>query len=161
MLFQRFDWLLLLAKGGRTVYFGEIGRNATVLKDYFIRNGAADCPPGVNPAEYMLEVIGAAPGAHTDIDWPAVWRQTPEYQEVQNELSRLGKTAISQAKSAPGDTSAYKEFAAPFSAQFLEVTRRVLAQYWRSPSYIYSKALLSVGSVSNSEYYFVQDTLLH
>lgn len=39
MLFQRFDRLLLLAKGGRTVYFGEIGENAKTLMDYFVRNG--------------------------------------------------------------------------------------------------------------------------
>lgn len=56
MLFQRFDRLLLLAKGGKTVYFGEIGRNSEILLDYFARNGGPRCPPGANPAEHMLEV---------------------------------------------------------------------------------------------------------
>ncbi|KAK1598936.1 ABC-2 type transporter [Colletotrichum navitas] len=146
MLFQRFDRLLLLARGGRTVYFGEIGRNSQTLVDYFVRNGGPDCPPGANPAEYMLEVIGAAPGAHTDIDWPAVWRQTPEYQSVQDELARLraGTSAESAPASKP-DASSYKEFAADYITQFEEVTTRVFQQYWRSPSYIYSKATLSVG----------------
>jgi ATP-binding cassette, subfamily G (WHITE), member 2, PDR len=36
--------------------------------DYFARNGVPECPDGVNPAEHMLEIIGAAPGAHTEID---------------------------------------------------------------------------------------------
>lgn len=53
MLFQRFDRLLLLAKGGRTVYFGDIGQNANILIDYFRRNGGPECPLGTNPAEYM------------------------------------------------------------------------------------------------------------
>ncbi|KAG9723929.1 putative ABC multidrug transporter, partial [Aureobasidium melanogenum] len=65
MLFQRFDRLLFLARGGRTVYFGEVGENSNVLTAYFERNGAHKCPPDANPAEWMLEVIGAAPGSHT------------------------------------------------------------------------------------------------
>lgn len=56
MLFQRFDRLLLLAKGGKTVYFGEIGRNSRTLLNYFERNGGPKCPSGANPAEHMLEV---------------------------------------------------------------------------------------------------------
>lgn len=54
ILFQRFDRLLLLAKGGKTVYFGEIGHNSRILINYFVRHGGEDCPEGVNPAEYML-----------------------------------------------------------------------------------------------------------
>ncbi|KAF1813814.1 ABC-2 type transporter [Eremomyces bilateralis CBS 781.70] len=146
VLFQRFDRLLLLASGGRTVYFGEIGKNSKVLVDYFVRHGAPDCLPGTNPAEYMLEVIGAAPGAHTDIDWPALWRTNPEYQEVQHELVRLSNFE-KKTEPSPKDALDFEEFAAPFSVQFLEVTNRVLGQYWRSPSYIYSKALLSIGTV--------------
>lgn len=56
MLFQRFDRLLLLAKGGKTVYFGEIGRNSKTLLEYFARNGGPSCPEGANPAEHMLNV---------------------------------------------------------------------------------------------------------
>lgn len=73
ILFQRFDRLLFLAKGGRTVYFGEIGNNSKILQAYFERNGAPQCPPAANPAEWMLEIIGAAPGSSTDIDWPSTW----------------------------------------------------------------------------------------
>ncbi|KAK1634653.1 P-loop containing nucleoside triphosphate hydrolase protein [Colletotrichum phormii] len=120
MLFQRFDRLILLARGGRTVYFREIGKNSQTLVDYFVRNGGLECPPGANPAEYMLEVIGAAPGAHTDIDWPAVWRQTPEYQSVQYELTRLCSGGPARPALADGqDQSTYKEFAAGFSTQIL------------------------------------------
>lgn len=40
MLFQQFDRLLFLAKGGRTVYFGDIGQESRTLLDYFEANGA-------------------------------------------------------------------------------------------------------------------------
>jgi len=141
MLFQRFDRLLFLAKGGKTVYFGDIGKNAETMRAYFERNGADACPPDANPAEWMLEVIGAAPGSHTDIDWPKVWRESPEYQAVQDELRRL-KENPKQTTPLDEDPDSYKEFAAPFWEQLRLVTHRVFQQYWRTPSYIYSKASL-------------------
>lgn len=150
MLFQRFDRLLLLAKGGRTVYFGEVGANSATLMDYFVRNGGPPLPQGTNPAEHMLAVIGAAPGASSDIDWPTVWKSSPEYQITQDELANLssGATAAAADSRASDDPSNYNEFAAPLSKQVFEVTQRVFQQYWRSPNYLYSKFLLSAGAVS-------------
>ncbi|KAF2681574.1 hypothetical protein K458DRAFT_420360 [Lentithecium fluviatile CBS 122367] len=144
LLFQRFDRLLLLSKGGKTVYFGEIGYGSRTLLDYFVRNGAPSCAPGANPAEYMLEVIGAAPGSHTDIDWPATWRASKEYERVHAELSRLRQQSSEHAPSEAADEN-LKTFAAPFATQLALVAKRCAQQYWRTPSYIYSKALLTVG----------------
>ncbi|KAK8215113.1 Multidrug resistance protein [Zalaria obscura] len=148
MLFQRFDRLLFLARGGRTVYFGEVGHNSKILTDYFERNGAHPCPPDANPAEWMLEVIGAAPGSHTDIDWHQTWRNSPEIREVHAELDRLKRDRPQQTQpsSNEADKASYREFAAPFGVQFWEVTKRVFEQYWRTPSYIYSKTALCVFS---------------
>ncbi|KAH7159482.1 ABC-2 type transporter-domain-containing protein [Dactylonectria estremocensis] len=143
MLFQRFDRLLLLSKG-KTIYFGDIGKGSCTLVDYFTRNGAHDIPRGSNPAEYMLEVIGAAPGATTSIDWPAVWRNSEEYRQTQEELGRLTGSAGSEQTNE--DPSLYKEFAASTLEQHTQVTKRVFEQYWRSPGYIYAKVLLSLGS---------------
>jgi ABC-type multidrug transport system ATPase subunit len=144
MLFQRFDRLLFLAKGGRTVYFGEVGENSNVLTAYFERNGAHKCPPDANPAEWMLEVIGAAPGSHTDIDWHQTWRDSQEYRDTKAELERLRtqRPQETQPSTDPNDQASYREFAAPFSVQFVEVTKRVFVQYWRTPSYIFSKLAL-------------------
>lgn len=167
MLFQRFDRLLFLAKGGRTVYFGEVGNNASVLTKYFESNGAFPCPPDANPgdflpvcilsmqcqmltplAEWMLEIIGAAPGSHTDIDWHKTWRESSEYKEVHRELNQLKSElpTITQSSSTNNKNS-YQEFAVPFQTQLWEVTKRVFEQYWRTPSYIYSKTGLCVSSV--------------
>ncbi|KAJ4198467.1 Multidrug resistance protein [Fusarium solani] len=146
MLFQRFDRLLLLTKG-KTVYFGDIGKNSKVLVDYFTRNGAPELPAGANPAEYMLGVIGAAPGSRTEFDWPEVWRKSQEYQEVQGELNRLVNAGKSPNQDGSGeDRSNYNEFASPATHQYAEVTKRAFQQYWRSPGYIYSKMLLAVGA---------------
>lgn len=59
VLFEEFDELLLLKSGGRTVFHGELGRDSRHLIEYFEHNGGYSCPPKANPAEYMLEVIGA------------------------------------------------------------------------------------------------------
>jgi hypothetical protein len=143
MLFQRFDRLLFLAKGGRTIYFGDIGKNSEKLTGYFEKNGSDPCPKGENPAEWMLEVIGAAPGSHTDIDWHQAWRQSSEYQDVQTELQRL-KAEGDADSSSHHDPESYREFAAPFFQQLRIATQRVFQQYWRTPSYIYSKAALCI-----------------
>lgn len=160
MLFQRFDRLLFLARGGRTVYFGPVGENSSVLTDYFVRNGAAPCPPQANPAEWMLEVIGAAPGTHSDVDWPQVWRDSPEKVDVHRELADMKEhrpleTTVSRA---PEDKKEFHEFAAPLSQQTRFVTVRVFEQYWRTPSYIYAKASLCILSVSTHSSRCKQET---
>ncbi|KAA8646937.1 hypothetical protein EYZ11_005672 [Aspergillus tanneri] len=143
MLFQRFDRLLFLAKGGRTVYFGEIGENSSTLSNYFISNGGHPLSQGENPAEWMLDVIGAAPGSHSDIDWPEVWNNSPEKRAVCDHLAEL-KSTLSQRPRESGTKDDYREFAAPTSVQLKECLLRVFSQYWRTPSYIYSKIVLSI-----------------
>ncbi|KAL2172726.1 hypothetical protein VTG60DRAFT_4172 [Thermothelomyces hinnuleus] len=143
MLFQRFDRLLFLAKGGKTVYFGDIGENSKTMISYFERNGGFPCPPDANPAEWMLEVIGAAPGSSSSIDWHQTWRNSPEYAAVQAELQRL-KADVKESNPITDDPGSYREFAAPFTQQLFLVTHRVFQQYWRTPSYIYSKTSLCV-----------------
>ncbi|GAA5847250.1 hypothetical protein JCM9279_006157 [Rhodotorula babjevae] len=141
MLFARFDRLLFLARGGRTIYYGAVGDESHVLREYFERNGSAKFPPGVNPAEFMLEVIGAAPGSHSDIDWHQTWLESPEREAVKEELRQLAANPKVVDKSQQ-DKWAYTEFAVPLRSQFWEVQKRVFQQYWRTPVYIYSKATL-------------------
>lgn len=143
MLFQRFDRLLFLAKGGKTVYFGDIGENSKTLTSYFERNGAPACPLEANPAEWMLDAIGAAPGSSTDVDWFQAWRDSSEYGDVQAELQRL-KDHASEVPPPTEEEKSYREHAANFPVQLREVTHRVFQQYWRTPSYIYSKAALCI-----------------
>lgn len=130
------------------MYYRDIGQNSQVVIDYFVRNGGAPCPPTANPAEWMLDAIGAAPGSRTGIGWFETWSNSPEYAHVQVHLSKLELDRCQQANlvrtgSAPKEDSAsYREFAAPFYEQLCEVQIRVFQQIWRSPTYIYSRAAL-------------------
>jgi len=146
MLMQQFDRLLFLARGGKTVYFGDLGPNMETLIQYFEKNGSSRCPRNANPAEWMLEVIGAAPGSHAEKDWPEVWKASPERELVREELAFM-KEELSQRPLNPR-AKEYGEFAMPFWAQFLVCIQRMFQQYWRSPTYIYSKAAMCVIPVS-------------
>lgn len=55
ILFQEFDRLLFLAKGGKPVYFGEIGKQSRTLLDYFERNGARTCEASENVSHGVCE----------------------------------------------------------------------------------------------------------
>jgi len=88
-LFENFDRLLLLQKGGETVYFGDIGKDANVLIEYFRKYGA-ECPPNANPAEWMLDAIGAGQTPRIgDKDWGAIWRESDELAAVRDEIVRI------------------------------------------------------------------------
>lgn len=81
----------------------------------------------------MLEVIGAAPGSSSEVDWHQTWRSSPEYIAVQSELSRLRDLGTGQLATDDMDSpDSYREFAAPLWKQFVVVTERVFQQYWRS-----------------------------
>ena len=146
ILMQEFDRLLFLAAGGRTVYFGEVGKNCTALTRYFESHGAHPCPPQANPAEWMLEVIGAAPGHHSDIDWHEVWRTSENFRAVHKELDDMREQLTKEVDIVNGPVG-LEEFAMPLSSQLWYCFKRVGEQYWRTPSYIYSKATLCIFTV--------------
>ncbi|KAI9833623.1 MAG: hypothetical protein M1819_003576 [Sarea resinae] len=145
LIFQEFDQLLFLAKGGKTVYFGDIGPNSKTLLEYFEKRGARQCGDSENPAEYILEMVGAGPSGRSEQDWPEVWKSSVEHDNVQVELDRLHKTTAAIAVGR--DTKqGRREYAMPFTHQLLHVTIRVFQQYWREPSYVWGKIILSVFS---------------
>lgn len=140
ILFQQFDRLLFLAAEGRSVYFGDIGDNSKTLTNYFERNGARVCGVEENPAEWMLDVIGAAPGSQNTVDWARVWNDSAEKQQVKVDLVELKEKLVERP--VVNDPMALREFAAPFGEQVFYITKRVFEQYWRTPSYLYSKTFL-------------------
>ena len=94
LLFESFDRLLLLERGGETVYFGEIGQDSAVIREYFGRHGAY-CPSNVNPAEYMLEAIGAGVTPRVgNQDWKDTWLESPEFVSMKEEIATIKKTAL-------------------------------------------------------------------
>lgn len=142
ILFQQFDRLLFLQKGGKTVYFGDIGTNSRTLIDYFEGGGARHCDDEENPAEYILEIVA---GAHApkNVDWHATWKSSSESQNVLSEIDGLheqysSKTAENE-KGAGSTTPSDTQYAMPTRTQFACVFKRVHQQYWRTPSYIIGK----------------------
>jgi energy-coupling factor transporter ATP-binding protein EcfA2 len=136
-LFQEFDRLLFLARGGKTVYFGDIGQDSRALLGYFEAHGARHCADGENPAEYILEIVNG------DENWHSIWKASDQFQGVQAELDLI-HALKAQSTTNELKSDAYLEFAAPFSSQLWAVTYRMFTQYWRMPTYITSKLLLGV-----------------
>jgi len=145
ILFQEFDRLLFLAKGGKTVYFGDIGRNSRTLLEYFEANGARTCDDEENPAEYMLEIVNNGANKNGE-DWNTVWNNSSQYQSVREELDRLHEAKKNEPVAGDDATDATAEFAMPFTTQLTAVSVRVFQQYWRMPSYIFAKWILSVAA---------------
>lgn len=143
ILFQEFDRLLFLAKGGQTVYFGDIGENSRTMIDYFERQGADPCPPNANPAEWMLTVIGAAPGSVANRDYHEAWCQSPERAQLREELHAMADDLRQKPEMNSDDDHYMRAFAAPFWLQVCQVTTRVWQQYWRTPEYIWAKIALT------------------
>ena len=136
-LFENFDRLLLLQKGGETVYFGDIGKGATVLQDYFERNGAI-CPPDANPAEWMLDVIGAGTSPRVgDRDWGEIWRSSQELVNTKAEITGIKEQRI-RAVGAHRKTD-QQEYATPLWHQIKVVNKRTHLAFWRSPNYGFTR----------------------
>ncbi|KAJ7070657.1 ABC-2 type transporter-domain-containing protein [Mycena amicta] len=136
LLFESFDKLLLLERGGETVYFGDIGKDSHVIRDYFAANGAF-CPPNVNPAEFMLEAIGA--GVRTrigDRDWKDIWLESPECEKLRSDIARINSEALARPEDDKKELSTY---ASPFMYQLRIVTARNYLALWRSPDYLFSR----------------------
>lgn len=146
ILFQEFDRLLFLAKGGKTVYFGNVGENSRTLLEYFESHGARKCHDEENPAEYMLEVVNNGNNSQGQ-DWHSVWTSSRERELADAEIDSI-HTEKQQHESENAhksdDAHAHAEFAVPFSTQLMAVTTRVFQQYWRMPAYVFAKLALGL-----------------
>ncbi|CAR28267.1 ZYRO0D17710p [Zygosaccharomyces rouxii] len=143
ILMQEFDRLLFMQRGGKTVYFGDLGDGCRTMIDYFEKYGAHKCPSDANPAEWMLEVVGAAPGSHANQDYHEVWKNSTEYIAVQEELDRMEKE-LPGVSDGESDDEHQKAFATSLSYQCFLVSQRLFQQYWRTPEYLWAKMFLTV-----------------
>ena len=137
-LFQTFDQILLLGKNGT--------RSDTLI-GYFESHGARPCKVEENPAEWILDVTGSAVGSTNATDWSALWRDSTERQKAKSQLAEM----MEELSRVPPRYNARdrKEFAMAVHIQMYVVTRRIFEEYWRTPSYLYSKLFLCVGAVSS------------
>ncbi|KAH6838399.1 ABC-2 type transporter-domain-containing protein [Chaetomium sp. MPI-CAGE-AT-0009] len=157
MLFEQFDRLLLMDRGGRVAYFGDIGPDSSTVLSYFYRQGQARrCGRTENAAEYLLDVVGTPGTAAKGSDWPNLWSESDESRHVWEQLNDLKEGGAATTGALPPDPAHFtaqhvgrnssnsSKYAVSIPAQFPVVCRRVLQQYWRSPAYIFSKLLLAI-----------------
>jgi ABC-type multidrug transport system ATPase subunit len=135
-IFEMFDELLLLKKGGRTVFFGELGQCCKGLVDYFESLGAPPIEVGENPANWMLKVITAE-------DAPC------DYAEAFNE-SELHKRMMQRIDSFNENPNPRNkiEFSTKFATTLRKrqglINERFRTIYFRSPAYNLSRLAISI-----------------
>ncbi|CAG8891148.1 unnamed protein product [Penicillium egyptiacum] len=139
-LFAQFDTLLLLAKGGKTVYFGDIGDNAACVKQYFGQYGA-HCPTEANAAEFMIDVVTGGIESVKDKDWHQIWLDSPEQTRMITELDRMIADA---AANPPGTVDDGFEFSMPLWEQTKIVTQRMNIALFRNTNYVNNKFSLHI-----------------
>ncbi|KAJ5618549.1 ATP-binding cassette transporter [Penicillium herquei] len=139
-LFAQFDTLLLLARGGKMVYFGDIGENGCTVKNYFAQYGAP-CPIRNNPAEHMIDVVTGGIEAVKDKDWHQVWVDSRENAVAMAELDQIVSEA---AAKPPGTVDDGKEFATSLWTQTKLVTHRMNVALLRNTKYVNNKLELHI-----------------
>lgn len=145
-LFEQFDRLLLLKKGGQTVYFGDIGENSSTILDYFERNGARHCEQSENPAEYILEAIGAGATATVKEDWHEIWLNSEEYVATEEKASEWIEKLGRENAPTEGAGGGSSKYATGYLYQFKQVWFRTNLIFWRDLQYTFSKGMLQIMS---------------
>lgn len=136
-LFENFDRLLLLQRGGRCVYFGDIGHKAATLLEYFHRHGA-DFPRDANPAEAILDAIGAGQTPRVgDRDWADIFADSQELANIKDQISMMKEQRLREVGEAPKIEKS--EYATPLSHQLKVVQKRTNLAFWRSPNYGFTR----------------------
>eukprot|EP00644_Phytophthora_capsici_P001474 jgi/Phyca11/6254/fgenesh1_pm.PHYCAscaffold_10_\ len=143
-VFYLFDSLLLLKRGGETVFYGELGRDCCNLIQYFEAiPGVASLPLGYNPATWMLECIGAgvSNSAGNKTDFVKTFNNSPLSDALHQNLAKEGITIPSPEFPEMVFTD---KRAASSSTQMKFVVTRFIQMYWRTPSYNLTRMILAV-----------------
>ena len=150
-----FDQLLLLGPEGRTVYFGPTGK---AVIDYFESRGASACGLDTNPAEWLLDITNSLTNKDGET-WADIWQASEEKIHVKEALNAFNSGTALTEKQQPSQSSSFHLARPPFLVQLRLVTHRRLLDYWRSPTYLYSKICLCLGAVSWSLSYMLSLTI--
>ncbi|KAF5193110.1 Abc transporter g family member, partial [Thalictrum thalictroides] len=130
-IFEAFDELLLLKRGGRSIYGGKLGDHSQTMIDYFQRiEGIPHIPAGYNPATWMLEITTPAAEQRIGQDFADIYRNSDQYREVEASIECL---------SNPLPDSQPLMFSTTYSQDSLTQFKTCLWKqnlvYWRSPAY--------------------------
>ncbi|KAJ4843034.1 transcription factor [Turnera subulata] len=154
-IFDSFDELFLLKKGGQEIYAGPLGHNSAHLIQYFEAiEGITKVKDGQNPATWMLEVTNLATEIALGVDFAALYRNSELYRHVfvcDKLYSLLGhllrNKALIKEMSTPAPDSKDLHFPTRFSqpsfTQFKACLWKQRQSYWRNPPYTAVKFLFA------------------
>lgn len=130
-IFESFDELFLMKRGGEEIYVGPLGRHSCELISYFEAiEDVRKIKDGYNPSTWMLEVTSAAQEQITGISFSQVYKNS--------ELYRRNKSLIKELSTPPegsNDLSFPTEYSQTFLTQCSACLWKQSLSYWRNPPY--------------------------
>ncbi|KAJ9692497.1 hypothetical protein PVL29_011517 [Vitis rotundifolia] len=130
-IFEAFDELLLMKRGGQEIYVGPLGRHSSHLINYFEGiEGVSKIKDGYNPATWMLEVTTVAQEGTLGVDFTEIYKNSDLYRRNKDLIKELSQPA-------PGTKDLYfaTQYSQPFFTQFLACLWKQRWSYWRNPPY--------------------------
>ncbi|XP_022857343.1 pleiotropic drug resistance protein 1-like isoform X2 [Olea europaea var. sylvestris] len=130
-IFEAFDELFLMKRGGQEIYVGPLGHQSSQLIKYFEEiQGVPKIKDGYNPATWMLEVTSSSQELMLGVDFTEVYKNS--------DLYRRNKALIKEL-SVPRPDTKDLYFATQYSQSFLVQCMACLWKqhwsYWRNPPY--------------------------
>ncbi|KAL3532403.1 hypothetical protein ACH5RR_005924 [Cinchona calisaya] len=130
-IFESFDELLFMKRGGELIYAGPLGPKSCKLIEYFEAiDGVRKIRPGYNPATWMLEVTSSAEESRIGVDFAEVYRRSNLFQRNRELVERFSKPN-NDAK----DLNFPTKYSKLFLDQFLACLWKQNLSYWRNPQY--------------------------
>ncbi|XP_057454232.1 pleiotropic drug resistance protein 1-like [Lotus japonicus] len=130
-IFEAFDELFLMKRGGQEIYVGPLGRHSSHLIKYFESiEGVSKIKDGYNPATWMLEVTASAQELTLGVDFHEIYKSSELYRRNKQLIAELGKPA-------PGSKDLHfpTQFSQSFWVQCLACLWKQHWSYWRNPPY--------------------------
>ncbi|XP_075663586.1 pleiotropic drug resistance protein 1-like isoform X2 [Castanea sativa] len=139
-IFEAFDELFLMKRGGQEIYVGPLGHHSSHLIKYFESiEGVKKIKDGYNPATWMLEVTSSAEEIALGVDFTNVYRNS--------DLYRRNKALIQElSKPAPDKKELYfpTQYAQSFFTQCMACLWKQHWSYWRNPPYTAVRFLFTI-----------------
>ncbi|KAI3777844.1 hypothetical protein L1987_47647 [Smallanthus sonchifolius] len=130
-IFESFDELLLLKRGGQVIYSGPLGRHSQQVIDYFEAiNGVSKIIEKYNPATWMLEVSSSAAEMRLGIDFAEHF--------TASSLQQRNKALVKEVSVPPPgavDLHFETQYAQSIWGQFKSCLWKMWWSYWRNPDY--------------------------
>ncbi|KAH1067706.1 hypothetical protein J1N35_032693 [Gossypium stocksii] len=130
-IFESFDELLFMKRGGELIYAGPLGPNSSELIKYFEAvEGVLKIRPGYNPAAWMLEITSTAEENRLGLDFADIYRRSNLFQRNRELVENLSKPS-SNSK----ELNFPSKYSQSFFEQFLTCLWKQNLSYWRNPQY--------------------------